>query len=101
MKVVFNDLVVIAHVGDQFYAFGNVCPHVGGPVGEGLLDDCIVECPWHAGQWDVRTGRALTILATKDLPVFDVRITGDDIEVSLDERVLTQGSLALSRDSTL
>jgi 3-phenylpropionate/trans-cinnamate dioxygenase ferredoxin subunit len=91
MKVVFHDLVVIANAEGNFYAFGNVCPHAAGPIGEGFLEGCIVECPWHAGRWDVRTGKALTLLATADVPLFDLRVVGDDIEIKLSEAALKQG----------
>ncbi|MDP3659830.1 Rieske 2Fe-2S domain-containing protein [Phenylobacterium sp.] len=91
MKIVFHDLVVIANAEGNFYAFGNVCPHAAGPIGEGFLEGCIVECPWHAGRWDVRTGKALTLLATADIPMFDLRIVGDDIEIKVSEAALKQG----------
>jgi nitrite reductase/ring-hydroxylating ferredoxin subunit/plasmid maintenance system antidote protein VapI len=91
MKVVFNDLVAVANSGGRFYAFGNVCPHAAGPIGEGFLEDLVVECPWHAGQWDIATGKALTSLATADIPVFEVRVVDGEIEIKLDQAVLAQG----------
>ncbi|MGE3866726.1 MAG: Rieske 2Fe-2S domain-containing protein, partial [Hyphomonadaceae bacterium] len=71
--------------------FGNVCPHAAGPIAEGWLEGCVVECPWHAGRWDVRTGKALTMLATADVPMFELRVVGDDIEIKLTDAALTQG----------
>ena len=94
MKIVFNDLVVIANAEGEFHAFGNVCPHAAGPIGEGFLEGCVVECPWHAGRWDVRTGKALTLLATADIPKFDLRVVGDDIEIKLSDAALKQGALS-------
>lgn len=91
MKIVFHELVTIANVDGQFYAFGNVCPHAAGPIGDGFLTGCIVECPWHAGRWDIRTGKALTLIATADVPSFPVRLVDDDIEVLLSDAVLKQG----------
>jgi nitrite reductase/ring-hydroxylating ferredoxin subunit len=91
MKIVFQDLVTVANAEGKFYAFGNICPHAGGPIGDGFLEGCIVECPWHAAQWDVRTGEALTALATADIPLFEVRIVDDDIEIKLTPAVLAQG----------
>lgn len=96
MRIVFHNLVVIAHAEGNFYAFGNVCPHAAGPIGDGFLEGCVVECPWHAGQWDIRTGEALTLLATDNVALFDVQVVGDDIEVKLDERVLKQGVVSTS-----
>jgi nitrite reductase/ring-hydroxylating ferredoxin subunit len=91
MKIVFNELVVVANVDGNFHAFGNVCPHAAGPIGDGFLDGCVVECPWHTGRWDITTGKALTALATADIPLFEVRVVGEDVEISLNQAVLTQG----------
>jgi len=92
MKIGFNDLVVVANAEGRLHAFGNVCPHAAGPIGEGWLEGRVVECPWHNGQWDITTGKALTELATADIPVFEVRVVGDDIEVRLTPAVLAQKS---------
>jgi len=91
MKVVFDNLVVVAKIDGHFHAFGNVCPHAAGPIGEGFLDGCEVECPWHTALWDVTTGKALNELATADIPLFEVRVAGDDVEIKLTPAVLTQG----------
>ena len=88
MRVVCDGLAVLARVAGELHAFGNACPHAGGPLGEGLLKGCVVKCPWHAGRWDVRTGKALTLLDTTDIPVFEVRVEGDDIEIKLDSRAV-------------
>ena len=49
--------LALFNVGGAFYAIDNSCPHRGGPLGEGDVDNGIVLCPWHAWRWDVRTGR--------------------------------------------
>jgi nitrite reductase/ring-hydroxylating ferredoxin subunit len=90
MKIVFHDLVVVANADGRLHAFGNICPHALGPIGEGWLEGRIVECPWHNGQWDITNGKALTPLATADIPVFEVRAVGDDVEVKLTQAVLAQ-----------
>ncbi|PPQ35783.1 Rieske 2Fe-2S domain-containing protein [Rhodopila globiformis] len=83
MKVVCNGLAVVANVQGRFHAFGNLCPHAGGPIGEGFLEGSVVECPWHAGQWDITTGQALTPIATADIPVFETRVIDEAVEVRL------------------
>ena len=37
-------------------ALDNRCPHQGGPLGDGQLDDGWLICPWHAYQYDTTTG---------------------------------------------
>lgn len=83
MKIVCDGQVVLANVEGRFHAFGNICPHAEGPLGEGFLDGHIVECPWHNGQWDITTGKGLTAFASVDIAVFPVRVVGGDIEVKL------------------
>ncbi len=48
--------VAIFHIGEEYYALDNRCPHMEGPLGEGELDGCVVTCPWHGWQFDVRNG---------------------------------------------
>lgn len=48
--------LAIARVDDEFYALDNVCPHAGGPLGDGVLDGCSLTCPWHGYSFDVRDG---------------------------------------------
>ncbi|MBI4433076.1 MAG: nitrite reductase small subunit NirD [Candidatus Omnitrophica bacterium] len=64
----------------QFYAIDNVCPHRGGPLGEGYLDGAEVTCPWHAWTFDVKTGECKNIPNVKQKS-FPVKIEGDDILV--------------------
>jgi nitrite reductase (NADH) small subunit len=40
----------------KIYALDNSCPHMGGPLGEGEIEDSCVTCPWHAWQFDIKTG---------------------------------------------
>ena len=75
--------VVLANVDGAMYAFGGICTHADGPLGKGKLRGGVVECPFHGGQFEVRTGKAVMPPATEDIPTFAVRIVGDDIQVAL------------------
>ena len=48
--------IALFNVDGTFYAIDNTCPHAGGPLGEGQLDGCVVECPWHGWRFNVQTG---------------------------------------------
>src|SRR5215469_5704281 len=54
-----EDAVLLARRGSQFLAIGATCTHYGGPLGEGLLVDGTVRCPWHHACFSLRTGEAL------------------------------------------
>ena len=50
-------IVALFNVDGQFYALDGICPHQGGPLGKGTLNGCVITCPWHGFQFDVRTGQ--------------------------------------------
>lgn len=57
MAVEVNDeRICLANVNGKYYAIGNVCTHMGGPLAEGKLEDYIVQCPWHGSRFDIRSG---------------------------------------------
>ncbi len=51
-----REVAVFTYKG-TLYAIDNICPHEGGPLGEGSLDDTTVTCPWHGWQFDITTGQ--------------------------------------------
>ncbi len=74
--------VVIANVDGAFFAFGNVCTHVGGPLAEGLLKGETVTCPWHFTVFDVKSGKPMEGPGARPVPTYVVRVEGDDIQVA-------------------
>ena len=74
--------IVLANVDGQIYAFGNGCTHRGGPLGEGLLEGGEVECPFHQGRFNVKTGEALQEPPTEPVPTYEVQVDDDDIKVA-------------------
>lgn len=43
-------MVAITHYDAEYHALDNECPHQGGPLGEGSIEDGLLRCPWHG--WD-------------------------------------------------
>lgn len=79
-KVVLDkEEVLLANVDGRFYAIGNLCTHEGGPLDEGELEDTTVTCPWHMGQFDVRTGEVLASPPSSPAPVYEVKLEGTNI----------------------
>ena len=48
--------LALFNVDGEFYCIENSCPHNDGPLSEGYLQEDVVMCPWHAWQFNVRTG---------------------------------------------
>ncbi len=51
--------ILVARVGDRFFATDNRCPHFGGDLAAGRLEDTVVTCPRHGSQFDLRDGRVV------------------------------------------
>jgi metal-sulfur cluster biosynthetic enzyme/nitrite reductase/ring-hydroxylating ferredoxin subunit len=76
-------LVALFHVGGQWYAIDDVCTHDGGPLAEGKLEDHTIACPRHGAKFDIRTGAALTMPATKPTASHEVKMEGGQVYVRL------------------
>jgi nitrite reductase/ring-hydroxylating ferredoxin subunit len=74
--------MVLANVDGQIFAFGGECTHRGGPLGEGTLEADVVICPWHSGEFNVRTGQVVSPPPESPLATYQVRIEGSDIKVA-------------------
>ncbi|MCP1838532.1 nitrite reductase/ring-hydroxylating ferredoxin subunit [Bradyrhizobium sp. USDA 4524] len=80
--VAVGDLrIAIYNIEGQFFATENVCTHAFAILTDGWLEGNIIECPLHAGQFDVRTGCALGDPVTCNLRAFKTRVRGDRLEI--------------------
>jgi nitrite reductase/ring-hydroxylating ferredoxin subunit len=50
------ELAVYLHEG-QVYVFDNTCPHAGGPLAEGTIEDGYCVCPWHSWSFQLGSGQ--------------------------------------------
>ena len=77
--------LALVRVRDDFYALGDRCSHEDYSLSEGevLEGQCEIECWKHGSTFDLRTGDPCSLPATKPVPVYSVRIDGDDVIVEL------------------
>ncbi|HEY2132051.1 MAG TPA: non-heme iron oxygenase ferredoxin subunit [Acetobacteraceae bacterium] len=61
----------------------NICTHAFAMLTDGWLEGDIIECPLHAGQFNVRNGQGQGAPIDTDLRVFEVRVDGGEILISL------------------
>ena len=61
LKVETGDLVLaVFNVGGQFYVTDDACTHGPGSLSEGYVEDDVVECNFHNGQFNIRTGEVVS-----------------------------------------
>ncbi len=54
-----NKEVIAITQGDLVKVFSGMCPHQGGPLGEGTLGSNTISCPWHGCTFDINTGNCI------------------------------------------
>ena len=74
--------ICIANVEGNLTALDNVCLHRGGPLGQGVIADGKIVCPWHGWMYDPKTGEATHNTAAK-VAVYPIKIEGDDVLVQV------------------
>jgi nitrite reductase (NADH) small subunit len=72
--------VALRNGGGEIRALEGVCPHHGGPLGQGAMNGGNIVCPWHAWEFDSKTGRN-DFDPGVYVRVYPVRIEGDAILV--------------------
>lgn len=77
-----NMPIALYRVDGRIVAIDDVCTHEFAILSQGFVDDGVIECPLHAAQFDIATGRCLSGPATGDLRVYQVRLEGDDVYVA-------------------
>lgn len=79
--------ILLARVGDKYYAVGNLCPHMKGDLSRGKLEGTVITCPLHGSRFDISNGQVVRWLKggltskvsralkpSKDLTVYNVKV---------------------------
>ena len=96
MKMVMAEghQILLARVGDKYYATDNRCSHMSGDLSQGQLEGKIVTCPRHGSRFDISNGQAVRWLKgglmsklggvlkpSRDLVVYNVRVEDGRVSV--------------------
>lgn len=76
--------IALFRIGDRVYAIGDLCSHAEASLSEGEVFDLTVECPRHGSEFDLSTGEAMTLPATRPVPVYDVTIADGAVFADLE-----------------
>jgi 3-phenylpropionate/trans-cinnamate dioxygenase ferredoxin subunit len=73
--------IVVVRLGDDVRALGDTCSHDDFSLAEGEVDvdDCTIECWKHGSLFDLNTGTAVTLPATKPVPRFEATVVDGDV----------------------
>ena len=86
-----NPVAIVRSAG-EVYAIQDVCSHANVALSEGEIDDQTIECWLHGSRFDLVTGRPTGLPATVPVPVYPVKIDGDDILVAVSSKTSLENS---------
>ena len=77
--------IAVVRIGDDWYAIGDRCSHEDYSLSEGDVweEERELECPKHGSTFSLVTGEPQSLPATKPVPVYTVRVEGDDVIVTV------------------
>ena len=81
--VLGGDEIALVKTEGEVFAIRDWCSHAAVPLSEGEVDGYTVECWLHGSCFDLRTGQPTALPATVPVPVYPVKIEGDDVLVSI------------------
>ncbi len=73
----------LTHHKGKFGCLDNKCPHQGGPLGEGSIENGLLRCPWHGWDYDPITGKAPGF--DDGVETFEVEVRDDGVYVEIEE----------------
>ena len=75
--------VAIVRSDGEIYAIHDVCSHANVALSEGEIEGRTLECWLHGSRFDLVTGAPTGLPATQPVPVYPVKIEGDDVYVAV------------------
>jgi len=80
--IVRGTSIAVARIGGEYRAVSNVCPHAGGPIGDGEVEGGLVRCPSHGWGFDLTSG-VCDLDPSIRLDTYPVRIRSGQVEVEI------------------
>lgn len=79
--------VCLVRLGDEILAIHDVCSHQEYPLHEGYVFGRSIECALHGSTFSLDSGDPESLPATKPVPLYAVRVDGDDVLVDVEQQL--------------
>jgi uncharacterized membrane protein/nitrite reductase/ring-hydroxylating ferredoxin subunit len=86
--------IAVGRCSEGLVAFSDHCTHKGGPLSDGALVDCTVQCPWHGSQFNVQTGRVVNGPAEERIETYSVEVEKKQVYVRPKRRTTRESEAA-------
>src|SRR5579872_354676 len=75
--------IALYEMDGDIFATDDICTHAYAKLSDGWMEKGEIECPLHAGRFDIKTGKATAPPCIGDLKTYPVRVEGGEIQVNL------------------
>ena len=87
-RIVVGGLALaVFNLDGEFYVIDDTCTHGFASLSEGIVDGYIIECPWHGGTFDIRSGAAINHPCTVPLNTYQTVVKDGAVWIDMNERV--------------
>jgi 3-phenylpropionate/trans-cinnamate dioxygenase ferredoxin subunit len=83
--------ILLANINGKVFAINDKCPHMGGSLSEGIIEDGAIVCPRHHARFDLATGKNLGNakilflgIKVKDATSYEVKTENGELQVGID-----------------
>jgi nitrite reductase/ring-hydroxylating ferredoxin subunit len=84
LKVEMGDLILaVFNVDGAFYVIDDTCTHGPGSLSEGYIEDDVVECNFHNGQFNIRTGEVVSPPCMIPIKTYPVSVVDDRVTIEV------------------
>jgi nitrite reductase/ring-hydroxylating ferredoxin subunit len=85
LKVDTDDLeLAVFNVGGEFYVIDDHCTHGPGSLSEGYIEDDVVECNFHNGQFNIRTGEVVSPPCMVPVKTYPTVVEGGEVFIEVE-----------------
>lgn len=78
-----GEKIALFNLQGVIYGLKNSCPHMGGPLGEGDIEEGLITCPWHGWQFDITSGACIN-MPGDDAQKIELTIVGEEIFIKIE-----------------
>ena len=77
-------VIPVFNVDGQFYVTDDACTHGPGSLSEGFIDGDVVECNFHNGQFDIKTGEVVSPPCTIPVKIYPATVENGTVFIDVD-----------------
>lgn len=86
IKVETGDLVLaVYNLDGEFYVTDDCCTHGPGSLSEGYIEGDIVECNFHNGQFNIKTGEVVSPPCMIPIKTYPTSVENGKVFITLDD----------------